>query len=245
VIDAQIRLSERFDQLLPERLRVDGYQDFAGNVVPRYAKPNLLVYDVGGGKHPNISRERKRELALRIIGLDADSGEMRAAPAGYYDGTICADITQYRRAGDADLVVCDALLEHVYDTNAALQGIASILKTGGAALLFVPSRRAVYAWMNRLLPQSWKRWLLFRIYPERRPLQGFPAYYDRCTPGEITILARRCGLQVESLRSYFHSDYFTFFFPLHVVWRVWQLCFRGVCGEEAAETMAVVLRKVG
>ena len=88
------------------------------------------------------ARDVKERLGLRGTGLDIDADELARAPAGTYDETICADITEYEGKGQADLVICQAVLEHVANTEQALRSIASCLKRGGVALLFVPSRNA-------------------------------------------------------------------------------------------------------
>lgn len=239
----QERLTRRFDRLLPAQLRIDGNLDFIDDLVPSYVRPGSVVYDVGGGKNPLISAECKAGLGLRVIGIDIDPNELAAAPAGRYDDCVCADISRYQGSADADLVICQALLERVRDTERALAALASILKPGGRALIFVPSRNAVYARINLLLPQKIKRAILFGIYPERRRSQGFAAYYNRCTPARMEAMARSNGLIAEHRRAYFQSDYFRFCFPIHALWRLWLLMFRMVAGDEAAETFSLVLRK--
>jgi len=243
MIAIQVRLTERLDRVLPDRYRVDGNADYVYDLVPRYLARGLTVYDVGGGKNPLIGRECKAELQLHVTGLDLDQDQLSAAPAGCYDATVCADITEYRGRGDADLVVCQALLEHVRDTDSALGAIAGILKPGGRALLFVPSRHAVYARLNLLLPQRLKERILFGLYPERRRSQGFPAFYDRCTPAAMEAAAARHGLESEVRRVYFQSDYFRFCAPIHAAWRCWTLLFHSIAGDQAAETYSLVLRK--
>ena len=239
----QTGLSRRFDRFLPAEFRIDGNRDFIDHLVPEYLRPGMLIYDVGGGKNPILSAERKSELNLRIIGLDMDAEELAAAPKSRYDDTICADISGYRGTGEADLVICQALLEHVPDTNRALAAIASILKPGGRALIFVPSRNAVYARLNLILPQGLKRRTLYGIFPEMARDHGFPAYYNGCTPARLERMAQAHGLVRERRRLYFHSTYFSFCFPLHTLWRLWLLFFRFLAGAEAAETFSVVFRK--
>jgi 2-polyprenyl-6-hydroxyphenyl methylase/3-demethylubiquinone-9 3-methyltransferase len=236
-------MARSFDRFLPDAFRRDGNRDFADQLVPTQLVPGALIYDVGGGKHPNVGEWRRLQLGLSIVGLDIDAEELAAAPAGAYERTICADISSYRGSADADLAICQAVLEHVSNTDAAMRALASIIKPGGTVLLFLPSRTAVYAALNRILPHVWKRWLLYRIYPRSQQVQGFPAYYDRCTPSQILNLARKHGLEVESARYFFYSDYFSFCFPLHVAWRMWQLLFRLLRGNQAAETFSLVLHK--
>ncbi len=242
-LQANIRWSAWIDDCLPPLFRVDGNLDFLDRVVPQRLRPGSMTYDVGGGKNPVVGRDLKQRLGLRVTGLDIDHAELAAAPQGLYDRTICADITEYRGACDGDLVICQALLEHVPDTGRALENIAGLLKPGGRALVFIPSRNAVYAKMNLLLPEKLKRWILFGIFPSMSRDHGFRAYYDRCTPRAIEESARRCGLAVEERYLYYRSDYFRFFVPLHAIWRTWQMAFQRLVGDEAAETFTFVFRK--
>ena len=240
---SQQRLSRLFDRLLPAEYQVDGNRDFLDHWIAPYLDRGAVVYDIGGGKNPVVGREEKRRFGLRVIGLDIDGRELAAAPAGVYDQTICADITQYRGQADADLVICQALLEHVRDSQAAIRAISSLLKPGGRALIFLPSRNAVFARINLLLPEWMKRKILYTVFPATQRDQGFPAYYDRCTPRDFRRLADGAGLTVDACKTYFRSSYFTFFFPLHFVWRLWTLAFRFFAGEQAAETFSLALRK--
>lgn len=243
LINSQVYLSRVFDRLLPAKYRTDGNLDFLKTFAPKYLHPNLRIYDVGGGKHPYISRELKEKKELNVIGLDIDAEELRGAPPGAYDEVVCADITKFRGHGDADLVICQAVLEHVRNTEEAFAALASMVKPGGRVLIFVPSRNAVFARINLLLPERLKRKILYTVYPQSKTQGGFPSYYDRCTPRSFAELAGRHDLEVEEKRAYYCSNYFTFLFPVHVAWRLWVLLFHLFAGEQAAETFSMSLRK--
>jgi hypothetical protein len=111
-------------------------------------------------------------------------------------------------------------------------------------LIFLPSRNAVFARINLMLPQQLKRTILHSVFPSTKRDQGFPAYYDRCTPADFRRLAADSGLAVDLCKVYFRSSYFMFFFPLHLAWRIWQLIFRIFAGEQGAETFSLALRKI-
>lgn len=245
IIRSQIRASAAVDRLLPARFTTDGHQDFQRTILPRHLQPGQRIWDVGGGKNPSLEPDTKRDLGATVVGVDVDADELVRAADGSYDRTIAADITTFRGSGEADLVICQAVLEHVRDNGAAMAGLATLVRAGGTVLVFVPGRNSLYAWLNRLLPEGLKRRILFAVYPHTEHGHGFPAYYDRCTPKHFRSFAADAGLTVVEERWYYQSAYFAFLTPLHVVWRLWVVLFSALAGPQAAESFAMVLRKPG
>ncbi len=238
-------LCVKFDEIfLPKHWSVHGLKDFAENIVPIRIPAKGVVYDIGGGKRPFLGSEMSKPEAVKVVGVDIDGEELKRAPAGAYDKTIVSDISSDSgvpvKIAKADAVVCEAVLEHVSDTERALANIVSITKQGGEMLLFVPGRLAVFAVVNRMLPEKIKRKLLFRIFPETSHAQGFPAYYDRCTPREFVKMLEANDCRVEQIKCYYQSSYFTFFFPLHLLWRLYQLIARLAVGKDACESFSMV-----
>jgi len=243
LVASQVALSRAFDRLLPQSFRVDGSKDFKQRIVPSHLRPGLVIYDIGGGGRPCVDMETKRRLGLTLIGLDIDEEEFTKALPGLYDHTIVADVTSYQQREVADLVVCKSTLEHVSDTGAALAAMARLLRPGGTLLVFAPSRNALYARLNVLLPEHLKRRLLSAFMPGQADHLGFPAKYDHCTPRHFCRSIAGQGLEIKELRPYYISSYFSILFPVYVVWRAWILAYRAVAREQAAETFALVARK--
>lgn len=160
-----------------------------------------------------------------------------------YDRTITADIAEYRGEADADLIICQAVFEHVKDVDSATKALATTLKPGGTALLFVPCRNALFARLNLLIPEQMKRKLLFTLYPRMSQYQGFPSFYDNCTPPALSGLARKHGLEVVEVKTSWISAYFEAFFPAYVVWRIWMIVARTLGLNDFCETFSLVLRK--
>jgi 2-polyprenyl-6-hydroxyphenyl methylase/3-demethylubiquinone-9 3-methyltransferase len=231
------------DKALPIRFRVDGNSDYRNFFVGKFLRNNSQIYDIGGGKQPFISIDLKKTMQLSIVGIDISEEELIKAPCGAYDKTICVDIAKYRGHGDADLLICQAVLEHVRDVEGAFRSISSCLKSGGVACIFVPSRNAVFARLNLILPESIKRVLLFTIFPQTRSAQGFPSYYNCCSPSDFIRLGKENGMDVLEARYYYMSNYFSFFTPLYLLWRIWILSFWLFKGDQAAETFSVALVK--
>jgi SAM-dependent methyltransferase len=242
-IATQQRWCRAFDRVLPASLRVEGGSHFRQTLVSAYVLPGMTVFDVGGGRHPFFSPEEKARLDLKVFAIDISEAELATAPRGAYDHTVCADICSYSGSGTADLAICQAVLEHVRDTNAAIRGLLSLLKPGGFALVWVPCRNALFARLNMLLPEHWKRRILFTIFPKTQQEHGFPAFYDRCTPRDFIHMARGNGVPAAKVQSYYMNSYFSFLLPMHMLWRIWQLIARCVVGHQACESISVALRK--
>jgi 2-polyprenyl-3-methyl-5-hydroxy-6-metoxy-1,4-benzoquinol methylase len=243
LINFNVRLSGRFDALLPAGYQIDGNRDFHDQFCPAFIKPGIRLVDVGGGKNPYVNPLTKSQLGLYVTGLDISQEELNRAPEAAYDAVICADITTYRGAHDADMLICEAVLEHVCDVERAFAAFASILKPQGLALIWVPSRHAAFARLNMALPEKIKRKILFFVFPHMKDDQGFTPYYDRCTPRQFQQLSQKYGFTIEEQRLYYSNKYFYFFLPLHVLWRVWLMAFRAVRNQQAAETFSMALRK--
>jgi SAM-dependent methyltransferase len=243
-VDANIRWSRRFDALLPATLVEDGNKWYIREYLPKTLCDGITVYNLGGGSQPYISRDDKERHNITLIGLDIDARELAAAPPRVYDRTIVADLCDYSGVGDADAVVCMAVLEHLRDVAGATRAIASTLKPGGRAFIFAPSRNALFARLNKVLPQEVKRRILYALLPGKSEgHDGFVAYYDRCTPSEFEALARENGLEIEERRLFWISSYFSVFAPAYIAWRVMQGLAYLALRDDAAETFAYVLRK--
>ncbi|MBI4293883.1 MAG: methyltransferase domain-containing protein [Betaproteobacteria bacterium] len=244
LIKSQQFLSRVADRILfPRAWRVDGNRDYLESLVHKYLREGITIYDLGGGKNPFISLDQKKALSATVVGLDICENELSRAPDGVYDRTIVHDIATFRGHEDADLVLCRAVLEHVRNTAGAIEAISSILRPGGKALIFVPSRNALYARLNKLLPEHVKKMLLFAIYPGTKRDHGFPAFYDQCVPSQLVAVSKKYGMEVAEERYYFISYYFFFCFPCYIIWRIWLVLFWIIKGNDAAETFSVVLVK--
>jgi 2-polyprenyl-3-methyl-5-hydroxy-6-metoxy-1,4-benzoquinol methylase len=242
-VNANKAVCRLLDRALPSVLSVDGNLDYQKRLVWEHLSEGQVIVDVGSGKNPLLSPQEKANLKCTVVGLDKSAKELAAAPAGSYDGTIETDITNYVGNNEADIVVCQSLLEHVPDTAAALRSIATLLRPGGELVLFVPCRNAVFARLNLILPEAWKRKILRTIFPSTGDKQGFRSFYHLCTPAKIQHAAEAAGLECVEEKIYAMSWYFSFFFPLYFIWRFWSVLVHVFGVKGACESFAMVLRK--
>lgn len=242
MLAALVGVSRSFDRLLPAYMGVEGSRDYRKTLMPAALSPGLEVWDIGSGRYPQVDPATKERLGLTVVGLDLSGDELALAPAGAYDKAVAADATTFKGDGSADLVISHCCFEHLPDTEGGFRSVASILKPGGMAVIYNPSRAALFAKVNLLLPEGLKRWML-SLLPDKGGHGGWPAVYDRATPKEFEALANRAGLEVVAVHRYWVSGYLMAFPPAHVLWRGWQAAHRLMAGDEAAESFAMVLRK--
>lgn len=240
------KLSMGFDKLvLPESMRIYGTSDIHKTMIPEYITANSKVYDIGGGKNPHIFSNMKRERNITSIGLDIDPDELSRAPEDGYDQKICADITKTRGKQDGDFVISRATLEHVKDGKAAVENMISFVKPGGKLILFAPCRNAAFAKLNYYLPEKFKRNLVDFLFTDMGEAHkmGFKAYYSNCTPSEMERIFAQNGLTIIDRRIYWMSNYFAFFMPVHILWRLYQLSARALGFENLCEGFGYVLER--
>lgn len=242
-INANRWLSRRLNKFCRERLsRVDGSSQF-GSFVNEAVFREARILDIGGGKHPTISPERRRELGLRITGLDIDELELFQAPAGSYDSIVVSDAAEFQLEENVDIIVAHAVAEHVRDTRSMWKSIFLNLAPGGTTLQFIPNRNALFARLNLILPERLKRSLLFRIYPSFSNQHGFRAFYKECSPSSVRRALREEGFSNISITPYFSSDYFAFLFPLHALQVLLQIALMKAGAVDFCESFIVSAEK--
>ena len=107
-----------------------------------------MVVDVGCGDGAATSLAAQRNPGHHIVGLDWSAGSLRHAQR--------LGLTLVRGGVDppglplapqtADVVIMSELIEHLIDTDSALEEVHRVLKPGGSLLLSTPN---LAAWYNR------------------------------------------------------------------------------------------------
>lgn len=223
--------------------RRSGMAEFRAVTIPELLQPGMRVLDVGSGKCPLIDQATRLQLGLHVTGLDISAEELQQAPDGSYDETVVMDAAAGRIPGRYDLILSHTVLEHVRDTPAAIFGLTEALVPGGTMAHFLPCRNAVFARLNLSVGNRVARRLLKIIYPGHSAVNGFPAYYNRCTPRQLGRLCKDYGLNVVETRAYFASSYLRFLAPLHALDLVRQVSLMWLGAESLCETFTLIARK--
>lgn len=222
--------SNLVDSCFPKQLNLDGNLFYLEEVLPKLIS-NLphgsLILEVGGGKQPFLTSKLKETSQLKVHGLDISKEELLAAPQDIYDNIIVADICNRSQMSKInhqyDLIICQSLIEHVPDALIAIDNMSTLLKDNSIISLFAPNGTAPFAIINKILPQNVKKKILFYVKPKAQIDQGFPAFYVNCNPMKIDFLLRKKQLKIETKLLFYQSSYFSFIFPLYVIWKITKL----------------------
>ncbi len=181
-----------------------------------------VIADIGGGKKPAKKIIKKENITVASYdGYDIDLKELKLA-GGQYDAIFEVDLTD---SSDPifkkkyDYIVCLNTLEHVQDSTMAIKNISKMLKKGGSLYFKLPCRHALFAKLNLVLPQNFKKKLLYFVFPHKSG-DGFEVYYDKSTPNQYRELLERCGLEIQEINFIKWSSYFSFLFPIYFLWRL-------------------------
>jgi SAM-dependent methyltransferase len=133
------------------------------------------VLDVGCGERPYESLIRASEY----VGLEIDTPESRArgkADAFYDGGRFPFD------DGSFDAVICNEVLEHVFEPDAFVREMGRVLKKGGRLLLTVP-----FVWDEHEQPRDYGRYSSFGLAALLQR-HGFKILRQRKTASDVKAL---------------------------------------------------------
>lgn len=180
--DHELSLVERFGMWLSSRRIRRSVSSFAGK----------RVADVGCGYHAHFARtllDHAEQVVLLDIGLDPGlhCDPRITAIEGFLPGTL-------RRVADGslDVVLCNSVLEHLWEPNAALAEFFRILAVGGIALFNVPSWRG----------KHFLEFAAFRVGLSTEEMDDHKMYYD---PRDLWPLLVRAGFRPRDIRCFRHK----------------------------------------
>jgi SAM-dependent methyltransferase len=186
------------------------------------ARPPRVV-DVGAGRETPYAAEFERG-SVEVIGVDVLADDLEVNPS--LNQWIARDVIRDGlppEAMNAGLITSRMVIEHMPDLDRFASEVYSALAPGGKTIHLFAARYSLFAIVNRLLPESLSKWILFKLRPESAEVGGFTTYYDRTHAEAAGKVFRAAGLvRVETEVSYEVAPYFRFCFPLFVGARIWE-----------------------
>ena len=161
----------------------------------RELPPGSTVLDLGGGRRCVYAGALPADHDLRLVAVDISAEEL-AANRDVSEAHV-ADVAAGLPFPDqsVDLVLSRALLEHIDGVPAAVQNMARVLKPGGRALHFLPSRYSLFATAARVLPFDRLLSVLHAVNRDSRGQVEFEVLYDHCDPAAIEGLFTEAGFR--------------------------------------------------
>jgi SAM-dependent methyltransferase len=152
------------------------------------------ILDVGCGDGTAAGLAVQQNRGHRMIGLDWSAGSLRQArrlgltvvQAGI-DGVPVA-------SGAADVVIMSELIEHLVDTDAAIDEVLRVLKPGGSLLLSTPN---LAAWYNRGLVALGVQPIFSEV-----SLRGVYGRPGQVVAGHLHLFTRRALVQFLTARGF-------------------------------------------
>jgi SAM-dependent methyltransferase len=207
-------------------------------------RPGQVVVDVGGGRALRYG-DYLEDGEAHIIAVDISEDELSLN--SQVAETRVADVTQTLPFGDGeiDLLTSSSVLEHLPDLGRFLDEAARVLKPDGMMIHILPCRYASFALLNLALPETFKSWLLARLYPETVGICGFRAYYDSCYDPALLLACKSRGLEVERVSFGYagSSEYYAVFLPIFLISEVIELTTWLLRARQLATTMVIVARR--
>lgn len=207
-----VKLTRSFDRRFPGFVESRNYRNemlcFIDGLISQ--KKFSRVLEVGGINRPLLKRSER----IRYDGLDI---EYKDGYKELYDDFIVQSIEEpVRRV--YDLIVSAGVLEHVPNNTLSITQMYKALTSGGYIVHYTPSRYHPYSLILRLIGPHAQKKLIRILRPWAAEVTGYPAFFDKCTPGEMKKRLRAAGFREIRVIPFFRAnDYFRFFFAGYVL----------------------------
>ena len=172
---------------------------------------NARVLELGGGRKPSFALAEMPSNVASYTVNDIDPAELERADCQYDKACFDAigDVTPF--AGQYDVVFSRTLIEHVRDGKAMHRNVLRLLRPGGVAFHMAPTLYCAPFIINKYLPETLSRQLLYAASAKRRHNQNkFPAHYSWCfgNRDKMRKMLNQVGFQNVQIRSFYGHAYF-------------------------------------
>ncbi len=159
-----------------------------------YVPKNVKVLDIGCGFGQSLGYHKKR--GCDVYGVEADENIIRVAKKfGFNVKVGLFDANNYEK-NIFDYVTMDQVIEHFTNPQEVLNGIYSILKPNGYAILATPNSNGWGAW---LFGKKWINW-------------HAPYHLQHFSKKSLYMVANKSGFEIETIKTITSSEW------LHYQW---------------------------
>jgi len=181
--------------------RVCGTVSFFGRV-RALLKPEMVVLDVGCGRGATVDRLEKnpwehcrifKGACKRVIGIDVD---MAGQENTFIDEFRPIDAASWPvETASVDLLVSNAVVEHVENPDQFFAECGRVLKPGGFLCIRTTNRWSYAAIGAAIVPNQYHAKIVGKLQRGRQAKDGFPTYYRANTIQAMKRLLRKHGFE--------------------------------------------------
>lgn len=158
-------------------------------------RPNAALLDVGSGRGEMLGGARAEGLD-RVVGLELSKAMIDAAKKAYDVDVQPLLLEDYAAQTDErfDIIVLNAVLEHVYDPDSMIAACRTLMTPGGVLYLDVPNEDHLLADVGGVVNRVLGRPAVFKLAPT------FPPYHVfGFSPGSLEVLLDKHGFAIDRL----------------------------------------------
>lgn len=176
--------------------KVEHSRQLAKDIRSRCTVPNPRLLDIGAGRGEFL-HAAGLEGFVDARGVEfADAMIAYAAKAfGIQLEKISAEDLAAREGSSFDVVVLNAVLEHVYDPDALVRAVARLTKPGGLLYVDVPREPHLLTMVGNTLNRVLRKEAVYNLQPTWPPFHVFGF-----NPKALGVLLEKHGFRIESLR---------------------------------------------
>lgn len=155
----------------------------------RWVPKSVCVLDIGCGFGESLGYHAAR--GCDVYGVEADENILRVVKRFGYNIHVGLFDDKVFGADFFDYVTMDQVVEHVTDPLLTLQGVARILKSGGAAILTTPNASG---WGVKVFGDRWINW-------------HAPYHLQFFSKKSIKLLADKADLEIVKIKTITNSEW--------------------------------------
>lgn len=187
---------EKYFEGHDEQAKVEDYRAIVRRAVERAGGAAAALLDVGSGRG-EMPHAAAKEGLRRVVGLEFSKAMIDYARGRYGLELVPKTIEEYARDGGPpfDIVVLNAVLEHVYDPDAFMAAAARLTRPGGVLYVDIPRDPNLLTWTANAINRLMLRRTVLNLSPSWPPYHVYG--FD---PGSLGALLRKHGFAIEELR---------------------------------------------
>jgi len=176
--------------------KIEHSRQLAREIRARSGAPNPRLLDIGAGRGEFLHAAALEGLR-DSLGVEFSEAmiEFAAKSFGVKLEKLSAEQLAERDGASFDVVILNAVLEHVYDPDAFIRAVAKLTRPHGLLYLDLPREPHLLTMVGNTLNRALRREAVYNLQPTWPPFHVFGF-----NPKALAVLLEKHGFRIESLR---------------------------------------------